>query len=191
MINRTNISMGSKSLKNITVTFPIIKNKNKSKMKKKINIEDLNFATWLAITSEDFNSQEAYAAVVDYLNKFRTMGYKVYMSGTYRYKDSELRIIERIVAWTAQIIYAEDLIQKELKFFGKDAEPEMYFEQIDAAEEGLLKCRNQFPDFLKCFIEEDGAIYLRSSPYFIFEERLMYRTGLLLPDMEHSMEMAE
>ncbi len=181
--------MGGKSLKNITVTFPIIK--NKSKMKKKINIEDLNFATWLAITSVEFNSQEAHAAVVDYVDKFRTKGYRVYMSGTHRYNDSELRIIERIVAWTAQIIYAKDLIQKELKFFGKDAEPDMYFEQIGAAEQGLLKCRNQFPDFLKCFIEEDGAIYLRSSPYFIFEERLMYRTGLLLPDMEHSVEMAE
>jgi hypothetical protein len=160
-------------------------------MKKKISIDDLNFATWLAITSEEFNSHEAHAAVVDYLDKFRASGYRVYMSGTHRYNDSELRIIERIVAWTAQIIYAEDLIQKELQFFGKDADPEMYFVQIDDAEKGLLKCRKQFPDFLKCFIEEDGAIYLRCSPYFIFEERLMYRTGLLLPEMEHSLEMAD
>ena len=159
-------------------------------MKKKINIEDLNFATWLAITSVEFNSHEAYAAVVDYLDKFRTMGYNVYMSGTHRYNDDELPIIERIVAWTAQIIYAEVLMQKELEFFGKDAEPDMFFEQIEDAEEGLLKCRKQFPDFLKCFVEENGAIYLRSSPYFIFEERLMYRTGLLLPEMEHSVEMA-
>ena len=159
--------------------------------KNKITLDDLNFATWLAITSEEFNSHEAHAAVVDYLDKFRANGYRVYMSCTHRYNDIELRIIESIVTWTAQIIYAEVLMQKELEFFGKDAEPDMYFEQIEDAEEGLLKCRKQFPDFLKCFIEEDNEIYLRCSPYFIFEERLMYRTGLLLPDLEHSLELAE
>ena len=159
--------------------------------KNKITIDDLNFATWLAITSEEFNSHEAYAAVVDYLDKFRAKGHRVYMSGTHRYNDNELRIIERIVAWTAQIIYAEDLIQKELQIMGEDADPSIYAHQIKDGRKGLLKCRKQFPDFLKCFIEEDGAIYLRCSPYFIFEERVMYRTGLLLPDMEHSLEMAE
>ncbi len=160
-------------------------------MKNKISIDDLNFATWLAITSEEFNSHEANAAVVDYLDKFRASGYRVYMSGTHRYNDSELRIIERIVTWTAQIIYAEDLIQKELQMMGEDADPSIYAHQIKDAKKGLLKCRKQFPDFLKCFVEEDGAIYLRSSPYFIFEERLMYRTGLLLPEMEHGLEMVE
>lgn len=159
--------------------------------KNKITVDDLNFATWLAITSEEFNSHEANAAVVDYLDKFRASGYRVYMSGTHRYNDSELRIIERIVTWTAQIIYAEDLIQKELQMMGEDADPSIYAHQIKDAKKGLLKCRKQFPDFLKCFVEEDGAIYLRSSPYFIFEERLMYRTGLLLPEMEHSLEMAD
>ena len=159
--------------------------------KNKITLDDLNFATWLAITSEEFNSHEAYAAVVDYLDKFRAKGHRVYMSGTHRYNDSELRIIERIVAWTAQIIYAEDLIQKELQIMGEDADSSIYAHQIKDGRKGLLKCRKQFPDFLKCFIEEDNEIYLRCSPYFIFEERLMYRTGLLLPDMEHSLEMAE
>ena len=159
--------------------------------KNKITVDDLNFATWLAITSEEFNSHEANAAVVDYLDKFRASGYRVYMSGTHRYNDSELRIIESIVTWTAQIIYAEDLIQKELQMMGEDADPSIYAHQIKDAKKGLLKCRKQFPDFLKCFVEEDGAIYLRSSPYFIFEERLMYRTGLLLPDMEQSLEMAD
>lgn len=160
-------------------------------MKKKISIDDLNFATWLAITSEEFNSHEVHAAVVDYLNKFIAKGYRVYMSGTHRYNDSELRIIERIVTWTAQIIYAEDLIQKEQQMMGEDSDPSIYAHQIKDAKKGLLKCRKQFPDFLKCFVEEDGVIYLRSSPYFIFEERLMYRTGLLLPEMEHSLEMAD
>jgi len=159
--------------------------------KNKITIDDLNFATWLAITSEEFNSNEAHAAVVDCLDKFRAKGYRVYMSGTHRYNDSELRIIERIVAWTAQIIYAEDLIQKELQIMGEDADPSIYAHQIKDGRKGLLKCRKKFPDFLKCFIEEDGAIYLRCSPYFIFEERLMYRTGLLLPDMAQSLDMAE
>jgi hypothetical protein len=160
-------------------------------MKNKISIDDLNFATWLAITSEEFNSHEANAAVVDYLDKFRASGYRVYMSGTHRYNDSELRIIERIVTWTAQIIYAEDLIQKELQMMGEDADPSIYAHQIKDAKKGLLKCRKQFPDFLKCFVEEEGAIYLKSSPYFIFEERLMHRTGLLLPEMEYSIEMAD
>ena len=159
--------------------------------KNKITVDDLNFATWLAITSEEFNSHEANAAVVDYLDKFRASGYRVYMSGTHRYNDSELRIIERIVTWTAQIIYAEDLIQKELQMMGEDADPSIYAHQIKDAKKGLLKCRKKFPDFLKCFVEEDGSIYLRSSPYFIFEERLMYRTGLLLPEMGHSLEMAD
>jgi hypothetical protein len=159
--------------------------------KNKITVDDLNFATWLAITSEEFNSHEAHAAVVDCLDKFRAKGYRVYMSGTHRYNDSELRIIERIVTWTAQIIYAEDLIEKELQMMGEDADPSIYAHQIKDGKKGLLKCRKQFPDFLKCFIEEDNEIYLRCSPYFIFEERLMYRTGLLLPDLKHSLELAE
>ena len=101
--------------------------------------------------------------------------------------------IERVVIWTAQIIYAEDLIQKEIQIKGKDADQSIYAHQIKDGKKGLIKfkCRKQFQHFLKCFIEEDGAIYLRSSPYLIFEERVMYRTGLLLPDMEHSLEMAE
>ena len=140
-------------------------------MKKNININDLNFATWLAITSVEFNSHEANAAVVDYLEQFRTMGYNVYMSGTHRYND-------------------EVLMQKELQIMGEDADPSIYTHQIKDGKKGLLKCRKQFPDFLKCFIEEDNEIYLRCSPYFIFEERLMYRIGLLLPEIEHSLEMA-
>jgi len=160
-------------------------------MKKNININDLNFATWLAITSLKFNSHEANAEVVDYLDKFRTMGYNVYMSGTHRYNDSELRIIERIVTWTAQIIYAEDLMQKELQIMGEDADPSIYAPQIKDAKKGLLKCRKQFPDFLKCFTEEDNTIFLRCSPYFIFEERLMYKTGFILTDAEYSIEIAE
>jgi hypothetical protein len=74
---------------------------------------------------------------------------------------------------------------------GEDADPSIYTHQIKDAKKGLLNCRKQFPCFLKCFIEEGCAIYLRSSPYFIFEERLMYRIGLLLPEMEHSLEMAD
>ncbi len=74
---------------------------------------------------------------------------------------------------------------------GEDADPSVYAHQIKDGKKGLLKCRKQFPGFLKCFIEEDGAIYLRGSPYFIFEERLMYRTGLLLPEMEQSLEMVD
>jgi hypothetical protein len=109
----------------------------------------------------------------------------------YSQYDSKLRIIELIVTWTAQIIYAEDLIQKELQMMGEDADPSIYAHQIKDGKKGLLNCRKQFPGFLKCFIEEDGAIYLRCSPYFIFEERLMYRTGLLLPEKEHSLELAE
>jgi hypothetical protein len=66
----------------------------------------------------------------------------------------------------------------------------MYFEQIEDAEEGLLKCRKQFPDFLKCFIEEGNTIFLRCSPYIIFEERLMYKTGFILPEAEYSIEIA-
>jgi hypothetical protein len=53
-------------------------------MKNKISIDDLNFATWLAITSEEFNSHETHAAVVDYLDKFRASGYRVYTSGKHR-----------------------------------------------------------------------------------------------------------
>ena len=66
----------------------------------------------------------------------------------------------------------------------EDADPSIYAQQIKDAQKGLLKCRKQFPELLKCFIEEDGAIFLRSSPYFIFEERLMYMTGLLQPEMD-------
>jgi hypothetical protein len=160
-------------------------------MKKNININDLNFATWLAITSVEFNSHEANAAVVDYLDKFRTMGYNVYMSGTHRYNDDELPIIERIVAWTAKIIYADDLIQKEHQFMCEDADPSIYAHQIKDAKKGLLNCRKQFPDFLKCFTEEDNTIFLRCSPYFIFEERLMYKTGFILPEAKYSIEIAE
>ena len=64
---------------------------------------------------------------------------------------------------------------------GEDADPSIYAHQIKDGKKGLLKCRKQFPDFLKCFVEEDGAIYLRSSPYFIFEERLMLGQGYYCP----------
>jgi hypothetical protein len=88
-------------------------------------------------------------------------------------------------------MYAEDLIQKELQIMGEDADPSIYAHQIKDAKKGLLKCRKQFPDFLKCFIEVGNAIYLKCSPYFIFEERWMYKTGLILPEAEYSIEIAE
>jgi hypothetical protein len=74
---------------------------------------------------------------------------------------------------------------------GEDADPSIYAHQIKDAKKGLLKCRKQFPDILKCFVEEDNIIFLRCSPYLIFEERLMYKTGLILPEAEYSIEIAE
>ncbi|MEI8129361.1 MAG: hypothetical protein WCG95_07055 [bacterium] len=144
-------------------------------------VEQLNKLTWKSMTSADVIQQNASPEVVATLNELVDAGYSILMGSIkYNYTIGELRAIEKIIAWISQIIYAKDLIQKEADVEGEDAELEMYVEMINQAETGLLEYQALHPDGIPFFLIEGNCVILKSSPYFLIEERLMYKTGLLI-----------
>ncbi|MEI7474823.1 MAG: hypothetical protein WCK67_08585 [bacterium] len=132
------------------------------------------------MTSSDVNMHTASANIIACLDEIFKKGYNIGYGGCdYTYTIGELRAIEKLLAWISQIIYAEVFMQKEIEINGDYAEPEMYSEMIESAVDGLFEYRNIHPDGIPFFIIEGNNLILKRSPYFIFEERLMYKTGFI------------
>ena len=143
-------------------------------------VDQLNKLTWIAMTSSDVNLHTAAANVVACLDELSEDGYNIAYGGSdHNYTIGELRAIEKLLAWISQIVYAEGLMQKEIETNGEDAEPEMYTDMIESAADGLLEYRGLHPDGIPFFIIDGRDLILKSSPYFIFEESLMYKTGFI------------
>ena len=144
-------------------------------------VDHLNKLTWIAMSSADVNKQNTSVEVVTCLEELVDAGYKIKMgSSEYNYTIGELRAIEKLIAWSTQIYYAENLIQREIDLEGENAELEIWDEMITDAEKGLLEYQDIHPDGIPFFIIEGDCVILKFSPYFYFEERIMYKTGLII-----------
>ena len=85
--------------------------------------------------------------VRNYIRELRGEGYKIQMANdSYKYNESELHVIDRLITCITQIIHAEKVIKNEEFEMGAFGEPEMYESLIDDAVAGLEKCLEQNPD---------------------------------------------
>ena len=97
---------------------------------------------------------------------------------SHQYSESDLHVVDRLVAWITQIIHAEKVIKYEEYEMEALGMPEMYESLIDDAVAGLEKCLEQNPDGIEFFKIDVGNIVLVSSPYYLFNECLIDNTAI-------------
>lgn len=142
-------------------------------------VTHLNKLTMSALTSDAAYLNKEDSEVRNYIRELRSEGYNIRMANeSYQYRENDLQVIDRIFAWTTQIIHAEKVIQYEEFEMGPFGEPEMYESLIDDAVAGLEKCLEQNPDGIEFFKIDGENIVLVSSPYYLFNEFLVGNTGI-------------
>ena len=97
---------------------------------------------------------------------------------SHQYSESDLHVVDRLVAWITQIIHAEKVIKYEEYEMEALGMPEMYESLIDDAVAGLEKCLEKNPDGIEFFKIDVGNIVLVSSPYYLFNECLIDNTAI-------------
>lgn len=142
-------------------------------------VAHLNKLTMSALTSEAAYLNQEDSEVRNYIRELRSEGYNIQMANdSQRYSESDLQVIDRLIAWITQIVHAEKVIQYEEFEMGPFGEPEMYESLIDDAVAGLEKCLKQNPDGIEFFKIDRENIVLVSSPYYLFNECLISSTAI-------------
>lgn len=145
-------------------------------------LDKLNKEIFLAMSSHDTNTACQSKKVVNILNQMREEGYSIILGNNEsNYTIGELRVIEKLLAWITQIMYANTLKIKEIELMADGADLEIYEQQINDAVDGLKSYRGLHPDGIPFFKIHNNALMLKCSPYFIFEEIVMYKTGMIIP----------
>jgi hypothetical protein len=132
-----------------------------------------------ALTSEAaYLNQEDYE-VRNYIRELRREGYNIQMANdSHQYSESDLHVVDRLVAWITQIIHAEKVIKYEEYEMEALGMPEMYESLIDDAVAGLEKCLEKNPDGIEFFKIDGKNIVLVSSTYYLFNECLIGNTAI-------------
>lgn len=142
-------------------------------------VAHLNKLTMSALTSGAAYLNQVDIEVRNYIRALRSEGYNIRMANeSYQYSESDLQVIDRLIAWITQIIHAEKVIQNEEFEMGPFGEPEMYESLIDDAVAGLEKCLEQNPNGIEFFRIDGENIVLVSSPYYLFNECLIGNTAI-------------
>jgi hypothetical protein len=137
-------------------------------------VAHLNKLTMSALTSEAAYLNQEDSAVRNYIRELRSEGFHIRLANdSHKYNESELHVIDRLIAWITQIIHAEKVIQYEEFEMGAFGEPEMYESLIEDAVAGLEKCLEKNSDGIEFFKIDGKNIVLVSSPYYLFNECLI------------------
>jgi hypothetical protein len=139
----------------------------------------LNHRMMTALIAPDVIESKPYPAIYNYIQELREEGYNIYMGDrSYQYSEEDLHVVDRLVAWITQMMFAENLVSHEESEMGKDANPRMFTSLIVDAQLGLLACEQEYTDGINFFIADGDDIILVPSPYFIFENVLHNKSGL-------------
>lgn len=139
----------------------------------------LNHRLMTALISPDVIKSEPYPAIYDYIQELREEGYNIYMGDeNYQYSEEDMHVVDRLVAWITQMMFAENLISQDQEDNGKYANPKMFYPLMANAQLGLLACEEEYTDGINFFVADGDDILLVPSPYFIFEDVLRNKTGL-------------
>lgn len=140
----------------------------------------LNHRLMTALISPDVINSEPYPAIYDYIQELREEGFNIYMGDeNYNYSEEDMHVVDRLVAWITQMMFAENLISQDQKDNGVDANPKMFYPLMGKAQLGLLACEEEYTDGINFFVADGDDIVLVPSPYFIFEDVLRNKTGLM------------
>lgn len=139
----------------------------------------LNHRMMTALIAPDVIESKPYPAIHNYIQELREQGYNIYMGDhSYQYSEEDLHVVDRLVAWITQMMFAENLISQDEKDYGDEANPRLFDSLMVNAQLGLLACEEEYFDGINFFIADGDDIVLVPSPYFIFEDVLRDKTGL-------------
>ena len=139
----------------------------------------LNHRMMTALIAPDVIESKPYPAIYNYIQELREEGYNIYMGDrSYQYSEEDLLVVDRLVAWITQMMFAENLVSHEVAEMGEDANPRIFASLMVDAQLGLLACEQEYTDGINFFIADGDDIVLVPSPYFIFEDVLRDKTGL-------------
>lgn len=139
----------------------------------------LNHRMMTALIGPDVIESKPHRAIHDYIQELREEGYNIYMGDhSYQYSEEDMHVVDRLVAWITQMMFAENLISQDEEDMGTDANPRLFDSLMVNAQLGLLACDEENFDGINFFIADGDDIVLLPSPYFIFEDVLRNKSGL-------------
>ena len=142
-------------------------------------VDHLNKLTMIAMTSEDAYMHTANTEVCEFINALKSEGYNISEGDELDvYTDYEMRVIDKLTAWITQLIAADELICYEMTDDEEEPELDLYNSYMSDAEEGLMECRVNYPEGVRFFYLDGDDIILKTAPYFLFQDCIMYKVGL-------------
>jgi hypothetical protein len=142
-------------------------------------VDQLNKLTMITITSKDAYIHTANKEVFEFINALKSEGYNISEGDELDvYTDYEMRVIDRLTALISQSISADEVIRYGMADDGEELEIDLLNSYMSDAEEGLLDCRVNYPEGIRFFYLEGDDIILKTAPYFLFQDCIMYKVGL-------------
>lgn len=142
-------------------------------------VDHLNKLTMIAMTSEDAYMHTANKEVCEFINSLKAEGYNICEGDELDiYTDYEMRVIDKLTAWITQLIAADELICYEMTDDEEEPELDLFNSYMSDAEIGLIECRVNYPEGVRFFYLEGDDIILKTAPYFVFQDCIMYKVGL-------------
>ena len=128
------------------------------------------------MTVPEVNNKSLYISITNILNDLYKNVYLICVGDKeHSYSLGELRAIDRLVVWIAQISYSQSEIEDQIAMYEDDAEADQFDDMIEEAEKGLIAYRKLHPDAIALFTETDwNKITLKYCPYHLFQELLPY-----------------
>ena len=133
------------------------------------------------MTVPEVNNKSLYISITNILNDLYKNVYLICVGDKeHSYRLGELRAIDRLVVWIAQISYSQSEIEDQIAMYEEDAETDKFDDMIDEAEEGLIAYRKLHPDAIAFFTKTDwNKITLKYCPYHLFQELILHKTALI------------
>lgn len=133
------------------------------------------------MTVPEVNNKSLYISITNILNDLYKNVYMISEGDKeHSYRLGELRAIDRLVVWIAQINYAQGEIEDQIAMYEDDAESDQFDDMIDEAKEGLIVYRKLHPDAIAFFTKADwNKITLKYCPYHLFQELILHKTALI------------
>ena len=129
----------------------------------------------------EVNNKSLYISITNILNDLYKNVYLICVGDKeHSYSLGELRAIDRLVVWIAQINYSQSEIEDQIAMYEDDADTEKFDVMIDEALEGLIAYRKLHPDAIAFFTKTDwNKITLKYCPYHLFQELILHKTALI------------
>ena len=142
-------------------------------------VDHLNKLTMIAMTSEDAYMHTANKEVCEFINALKSEGYNISEGDELDvYTEYEMGVIDKLTAWITQLIAADELICYEMTDDEEEPELDLFNTYMSEAEIGLMECRVNYPEGVRFFYLDGDDIILKTAPYFLFQDCIMYKVGL-------------